>query len=254
MPDISYGMLQLIIRKMFWTSFDHLWTNVLYSLMWIAFNLPFAAAIGTLAINQNYTVYWYIIFFNALWLSPFAAGLSYAVLPQINEEEGSRDIRRFFEGVRKFWKKSLFLYALSTLFQVIAVNGIIFYIAKYGEDGSFLTLVLCGLIIFVLACYLLMQCNMNTVLVKQDETVSKVIYKSFLLVLGNPGTYLFMAILMVSFSIILVFSIVGLLLIFPVFHFLSWNIVVLALLSKYNPNITVKDDPRHFRNIFRPWS
>jgi hypothetical protein len=247
-------MLQLIIRKMFWTSFDHLWTNVLFSLIWIAFNLPFAGALATLAINHDYSVYWYIIFFNAFWLSPFAAGLSFAVLPQINEEEGSRDIRRFFRGVGKFWKRSLVIYALATLFQLVAVNGIVFYLGKYAEDGSFLVLVLCGLILLVLAFFLLMQCNMNTVLVKQDETVSKVFYKSFLLVLGNPGTYLFMAVLMVSVSIILVFSIIGLLLIFPVFHFLSWNIVVLALLSKYNPTITVKDDPRHFRNIFRPWS
>ncbi|GEM_PF-6969572 len=247
-------MLQFIMRKIFWTSFDYLWTNVLFSLVWVLFNIPFALAIMTLALSKNYSIVLYIVLFNAFWLSPFSAGLAYAVLPQINEEEGGRTIARFFEGIKKFWKKSLSLYLISTAFLTTATYSIVLYIRKYSAEGSFLVLILTAVIIIVTAFFLLMQYNMNAILTKQDETVGKVIYKSFLLVLGNLGIYLFMAFFMISLSVILTFSIVGLLLIFPFFHFLTWNIVVLCLLSKYNPNITVKDDPRTLRNIFRPWS
>ena len=254
MTAVSYTMLSKILKKIFWVNFDYIWSNVLLSLMWIGINIPFFFLFATLILNKNYHLEWFLLLFNFLLISPISAGLSYALLPQINDQSDRKKTALFLEGFKKFGLRAIMLFIISSAFLFISLFTITFYLKKYSSESAFFFLLLAGLIFLVALFFLMMQSNFNALLVRQDEKISRIVYKSFLLVLGNPGIYIFLSLFLLSVGIILTFSIFGLVLILPVFHFLSWDIIVLMLLSKYNPNITVDTEDRSWRALFKPWN
>ncbi len=247
-------MLSNIIKKIFWVNFDYLLSNILLSLIWIGINVPIFFLFATLILNKNYHLEWYLLLFNFLLISPLSAGLSHTLLPQINDQRSKNKLSLLIEGIKKFGVRAGMLYLISSAFLLMALLTVSFYLKKYSSENNFFFIILAGLIIIVTIVFLMMQSNFNALLVRQDEKTSKILYKSFLLVLGNPGIYVFLSIFLLSAGIILTFSIFGLILILPVFHFLSWDIIVLMLLSKYNPNITIEPENRSWHALFKPWN
>ena len=246
-------MQKTVFKKVFWCSYDHLWVNVLLSLVWTALNLPLFVSLYYLIGIHIFSPWPYIVVWNFIWLSPLTAGLFHATLPMINSEQSDPPVKAFFAGVRLYAGRSLALLAVSTVFLVVVARVFLFYARDAQGLPVFLRFLVAGIALWVGVYFLLMQANFFPVLVKQNEKTGKVLYKSFLLVLDRPGNQLLFTLFIAGAFVIMSFSIFGLFLFYPAFYALSVNIQAMAQLSRHNKNIVVADETRTFRHLLRPW-
>jgi hypothetical protein len=246
-------MIPKIFRKIFWCNFDHLGKNMLLSLLWILLHLPVFLCIAFLVVTKSHTFSFYIILVNFLALSPVTAGMFYASLPMVNSEGRINAPARLFQGIRKFWWRSLLLFVLSTLLVLVASNALVFYLKESLKINIFLRVILAGLAFWVLTYVLFMQLSFFPLLVRLETKVAQTLYKSFLLVLGNPGQHILFGLFFFFSFVIAAFSILGFVLLWPAYYALSVNIFSLGLLSKYNETIVFEQETRTFRHLFKPW-
>ena len=246
-------MLKLVFKKMFWCNYDNLLPNVFLSLVWFGLNLPVFAFAYLLIGSHVFSPWPYVIVWNLLWLSPLTAGLFHATLPAVNGEPRVSPLRLFFAGIVRHGAKAAALFAVSTLFLLLVVRVILFYIRDAHGIPVFVRFLVAGIVLWIGIYFLLMQLNFFPVLVKQNETIPKVFYKSFLLVMDRPGRQVLYVMVLSGMFVLFTFSILGFLLFYPAFYALSTNIMTLVQLSRHNPAVVVEPEPRTFRHLLRPW-
>lgn len=226
---------------------------MLLSLIWTLLHLPVFFCIAFLVVIKSHTYSFYIILLNFLILSPVTAGMFNAALPMINSEDRINAPARLFQGIRKFWWKSLLIFILSTLLLLLASNALIFYLKQTLQINIILRVIMAGLAFWVLAYVLFMQFSFLPLLVRLGTNVGQTLYKSFLLVLGNPGQHILFGLFFFFSFVIAAFSILGFVLLWPAYYALSVNIFALGLLSKYNTSIVFEEETRTFRHLIKPW-
>ena len=246
-------MLGFVFKKMFWCNYDFLMPNILLSLVWFGLNLPVFGFLYLLVGSHVYLIWPYVVALNFLWLSPLTAGLFHVTLPMVNSESATAKVRMFFSGIRIHGWKSLALFSLSTLFLLLLVRVFLFYVRDAASWPLFLRLIIAGIVLWTGVYFLLMQANFYPVMVKQNENIWKILYKSFLLVLDRPGSQVLFLVVVAGFFVIMAFSVLGFILFFPAFFALSSNIRTMVQLSRHNPGITVEPETRTFKHLLRPW-
>jgi len=196
---------------------------------------------------------YYILLINLLFFNPASGGISYATSLMVKNYSNAKKISNFWKGIKKFGAKSLLLFITNSIIFIILYKAFIFYATKSMNLNPFLQLILAGVILWISLYYLMMSLNFFPILVNQNEKFFKIIYKSFLLVLDNLGIFFLLGIFFISTTILFLFSVLGFILLFSGFYFLSLNILTLSLLSKYNPSIKIEEETRTFKHLLKPW-
>ena len=246
-------MLKFIYKKIFWVNYDYLLSNIVFSLLWFIFQLPILFLLFVLIFTKSSSDTYYILLINLLFFNPASGAISYATSLMVKNHSNAKKISNFWKGIKKFWLKSLLLFITNTIVYLILYKAFIFYATKSMTFNPFVQLILAGIILWISIYYLMMSINFFPILVNQKEKFFKIFYKSFLLVLDNLGIYFLLGIFFISITILFVFSILGFILLFSGFYFLSLNILTLSLLSKYNSSIKIEEETRKFKHLLKPW-
>jgi len=225
----------------------------MFSLLWFIFQLPIFFLLFGLILTKNSSDTYYILLINLLFFNPASGGISYATSLMVKNHSNAKKISNFWKGIKRFWAKSLLLFITNSIIFIILYKAFIFYATKSMNLNPFVQLILAGVILWISLYYLMMSLNFFPILVNQNEKFFKIIYKSFLLVLDNLGIFFLLGIFFISTMILFVFSILGFILLFSGFYFLSLNILTLSLLSKYNPSIKIEEETRKFKHLLKPW-
>jgi hypothetical protein len=246
-------MQKTVFKKMFWCNYDHLFPNVLLSLVWTGLNLPVFVFLYFLVGTHVFSPWPYVVVWNFLWLSPLSAGLFHATLPMVNSERSDPPVKAFFAGIRRHALKSLALFSIATAFLLVVVRVFLFYARDAQGLPMFVRFVVAGIALWVGIYFLLMHANFYPVLVLQNEKIGKILYKAFLLVLDRPGNQVLFMVFVGGMFVIMTFSIFGLFLFYPAFYALSVNIQAMVQLARHNKNVVVEEETRTFRHLLRPW-
>jgi hypothetical protein len=263
-PDVSaYLGWPEIFRSWFWRFYDHLFKVLLFNLCWACILAAVAWAffhfnlIGT---PDRYDFYArvYILFLIECVLSVGWAHLIFKIF-----NEGDAAFRDFWAGFRKYLPKALGVSAISGLVIGLGAINILFYFRLHSSN-RLLDFIPAAFVAWILLAWLSSCLYQWPLLFFQNPPFWRMIYRSFLLALGNSlvsmGVLVFFGTCFIFFSAVLfLWFFVGLA------FFFSFQCVVLEkLFLRYK--IIYEDKPlepfleilerekqRGWKDFLRPW-
>lgn len=245
--------LSMVFKKVFWSNYDHFIFNIPVSLLWIVLHSPVFAVLFLIFKNDPFRIFLSVSLLNLLLLSPVTSALTAYTEIQLNPEMKRKKAGYLFKLIPSFFLPSLVLYVLDTGIILVLLSGLRFYLSGSLISSVVLKYTLTGITFWILCFFLLMHINYPSLLVRHKLKLIKIIYQSFLLVLAHPLSHLFFLVFLISSTIIAIFSILGVLFVFPAFLCMCINIFTLSSLSLYNPSVKIEEETRKWRNLIKPW-
>lgn len=251
-----------VFRSWFWRLYDHLFHLVFYNFCWfmICFFIGWLAKrVGFFGTIQNINLLSVFVVF--ITESIVSIGWAYLVFRIFIE--GEAEFRDLFHGLKKYLIKAVGLSAISFLIIVVCIYNILFYY-HLPSQHFYLNVALIGFILWALLFWLSSALYQWPILFFQDPPFFKIIYRSFLLVIGNSFSSLVVLVLFIFTAFFFTFALFLWFLIGMVFFFSIQCVLLEKNLLRYK--ITFKDQSvqiimeslikerkRGWREIIRPW-
>ncbi len=259
---------KLLYKNSLWLFFDYIIKIILISVLWFFFSTPFfylgyVFIVGGLKIFTMYL--WLLII---IMFSPFSFGAAYAVLQIVSQvvtapkmemfdkvyDKSEIKVKLFFNGIFKYFWKSFLLIIINIIISGFLYLNIYFYWHILVPKMQLLGLLLTGIMIWVTLIYSLMTVYFIPLLITKKINVFKAIYQSFLLVIDNVFFSISLALLNVSLTIILIFTLAGFFLIYYGIMIILMLLGYFVIYRKYDETIEISEEKRNFKSLIRPWS
>ena len=235
--------------------YNNLGKVILANLFWTVCFIP-SLLIG-IRIKQNLSPPAFLILMTSFLLTSPALGGMFHLSGKIVLNDPYIEIRDFFEGIKKYWRKSLFLLAISLIIPTLTAGALIFYsqIVKTHPIGIILWVISLWIFLF----FLLMQVYLFPLMITQKMGLAQILKTSLLLALSNVGFT--MIIVLVELVFLLLFSLTGIIFIggASTICLLQTNAFI-ELSKRYTGEEIRKERKREhrspkqfFREIFMPW-
>jgi len=241
----------------FWLSdtYNNLGKVVLVNLFWTACSVP-SILIG-IHTRKNFSPLAFLALVVSFLLTSPALGGMFYLSRKIVVNDPYLEMRDFFDGVKKYWEKSLILLAISLITPALILGALVFYgqLARFHPAGVILwVLSLWGIIFF-----LLMQTYFFPLMVTQDMGIKQILKTSLFLALGNAGFTVIVVLVQIIF--LALFAITGIIFIggISTICLLQTN-AFLEISKRYTGEEIRKERKKEykspkqfFREIFMPW-
>lgn len=265
-PKIRDNNLSLTLKYVMWTFFDYVTKIIFISILWFIFNLPFIYSIYVFHFSRISSPLLYGITLIIIVYSPFSLGAAYYILQIISQiilapkfnmfpRFPSQDFIRisvFFNGIFKYFFKSLGIILIMSLLLLILSSNLLFYWKNVVPKIPFLGYMLIGIIFWIISIVFLLNVFLLPIIIIKKISLFKAIYQSFLLVIDNLMYVIFVFLLLISFLIIMAFTMAGLFGIYfgvaALIQFISYFIIY----RKYDDSIELVSESRTLKNIFKP--
>ena len=236
-------------------AYNNLGKVILANLFWTACFIP-CLLIG-MWIRQNFSPSTLLMLVASFLLTSPALGGMFHLSRKIALDDPYIEIRDFFEGVKKHWRKSLYLVAISLIIPVLTGGALIFYgqVAKAHPAGIILWIMSLWAFIF----FFLMQVYLFPLMVTQKMTLGQILKTSLLLAFNNLG---FTAVVVLAqLAFLFLFSLTGIIFIGGVGTIcLLQTSAFIELSRRYTGEEIRKERKREkktakqfFRETFFPW-
>jgi len=181
----------------FWVSdvYNNLGKVILANLAWTVCGIP-CLLIGMQVKQSPSPSAFLMLVVSFLLTSPALGGMFY-LAQKITLNDPYIEIRDFFTGVKKYWRKSLFLLAISLIIPALSGIGVIFY--GYVAKTFSASIILWVLSLWILIFFFLMQIYLFPLMVNQKMSPGMILKTSLLLVLNNPGFTLIIVLVEIIF-------------------------------------------------------
>ena len=257
-----------LYKNIIWIFFDYIIKVILVSVLWFFFSTPFFYMGYILVTTGVKTFLAYIWLVIIIAYSPFSFGASYVILKMVSQiatseklllfdkviDKSDIKVKLFFNGIFKFFFKSLLLILVNIFISGFLYMNIYFYWYILTPQIKWLGLLLTGLMIWLALLYILMQIYLLPLTLTKKINIFKVLYQAFLLVIDNMGFSIAMTALIISFTIIFIFTLAGFFLIYYGVIMIISLVGYLFVYQKYDETLTIKEETRSLKNVIRPWS
>lgn len=239
LSDVYNNLLKIILANLFWT----------------ACFVP-SLLIGMRMRQNFFPPTLFMLVANFLLTSPALGGM-FHLSRKIALNEPYIEISDFFQGVKKYWKNSLFLLSISLIIPALTSSALIFYAQASRAH-------LAGIILWVMSLwafifFLLMQIHLFPLMVTQKMTLGQILRTSLLLALNN---FRFTAVLvLVELVFLFLFSLTGIIFIGGVGAICLLQTNAFIELSKRHTGEEIRKERKRegrsvrqfFRETFFPW-
>ena len=162
-------------------------------------------------------------------------------------------IKVFFDGIFKFFLKSITLILFNSIGFVFLYYNITFYLKFLTPKIPILGLTLTGFVLWVGLLFCLMQVYIIPLVLTRQISLFKVFYQSFLLVTDNIIFTIAVSVMLTSFIVIMGFTVAGIFLVFYGTITLLQILVCLNIYQKYDITMEIRKEVRTLKNIIKPW-
>lgn len=241
-----------VLRRYFWTAYDHLGGIVAYNLLWSLLSLPwigaaymllrFGFSLGGLFLPGAVVLAGVLLFGSPATVLLFIVCAYWAR----GDEFNMREI--LLTGRRLFWRATALGGSLIVATGLILVN--MFF---YQQLGGWLGALLSGLMIWLLLLAGIMALYLFPVLVTQEGSVWATLRQSLLLAVDNLKWSLTLLLGAIFFLAVGLASGLGLFCGVMTAWALLMSMVLRALLPKYTGEALPVEVPRGLRELIRPW-
>ena len=241
-----------ILRRYFWTGYDHLGGIVAYNLLWSLLSLPwigaaymllrFGFSLGGLFLPGAVVLAGVLLFGSPATVLLFIVCAYWARRDELNLRELLLTGRRFF------WRATALGGSLIVATGLILVNMVF-----YQHLGGWLGALLSGLMIWLLLLAGIMALYLFPVLVTQEGSVWATLQQSLLLAVDNLKMSLALLLGTIFFLAVGLASGLGLFCGVMTAWALLMSMVLRALLPKYTGEVLPVEAPRGLRDLIRPW-
>ena len=241
-----------ILRRYFWTGYDHLGGIVAYNLLWSLLSLPwigaaymllrFGFSLGGLFLPGAVVLAGVLLFGSPATVLLFIVCAFWARRDELNLRELLLTGRRFF------WRATALGGSLIVATGLILVNMVF-----YQHLGGWLGALLSGLMIWLLLLAGIMALYLFPVLVTQEGSVWATLQQSLLLAVDNLKMSLALLLGTIFFLAVGLASGLGLFCGVVTAWALLMTMVLRALLPKYTGEALPVEAPRGLRDLIRPW-
>ncbi len=241
-----------ILRRYFWTGYDHLGGIVAYNLLWSLLSLPwigaaymllrFGFSLGGLFLPGAVVLAGVLLFGSPATVLLFIVCAFWARRDELNLRELLLTGRRFF------WRATALGGSLIVATGLILVNMVF-----YQHLGGWLGALLSGLMIWLLLLAGIMALYLFPVLVTQEGSVWATLQQSLLLAVDNLKMSLALLLGTIFFLAVGLASGLGLFCGVMTAWALLMTMVLRALLPKYTGEALPVEAPRGLRELIRPW-
>ena len=241
-----------ILRRYFWTGYDHLGGIVAYNLLWSLLSLPwigaaymllrFGFSLGGLFLPGAVVLAGVLLFGSPATVLLFVVCAFWARGDELNLRELLLTGRRFF------WRATALGGSLIVATGLILVNMVF-----YQHLGGWLGALLSGLMIWLLLLAGIMALYLFPVLVTQEGSVWATLQQSLLLAVDNLKMSLALLLGTIFFLAVGLASGLGLFCGVMTAWALLMSMVLRALLPKYTGEALPVEAPRGLRDLIRPW-
>jgi len=235
--------------------YNNLGKVILTNLAWTACFIP-CLLIGIRA-RENLSPLTFLMVVASFLLTSPAMGGIFNLARKIVLNDPYVETGDFLEGVKKYWRRSLLLLAVSLIIPVLIGGAMIFYgeIARTHSAG----IILWVLSLWALIFFLLMQIYLFPLMVTQKMTLSTILKTSLLLALNNIGFT--MIVVLVEFILLFLFFLTGLIFIGGTTTIAILQINAFIELSRRYTGEEMKKERKReqrtagqfFRETFFPW-
>jgi len=236
--------------------YNNLGKVILTNLVWTACFLP-CLLIG-MRIKQNFSPLTFLILVGSFLLTSPALGGTFHLARKIVLNDPYIEVGDFIEGVKKYWKKSLLLLAISLIVPVLIAGALVFYgeMAKSFSIG----IILWALSLWAFIFFLLMQIYLFPLMVTQKKMGLRNLLKtSLFLALNNVGFTVI--VVLVELVLLFLFSITGLIFIGGASAIALLQINAFVELSKRYTGEEIRKERKRepksvgqlLREVFFPW-
>lgn len=246
-------MFPSILKKSFWSVYDHLGTVLRLSAFWFLLHTPLFGVIFFSLFSKERSVLLALTAFNALWTSPVSAGTVRVAGLMIADSPSARRWGVWFEGMRSFGLRSALLCLIDSAVFYALVRVLYFWGVNTLGIPLFLSWTAAGMVIWLLLYQALLKFSLLPLVVLRGETLRSALKKASLIVLSRKLVHCAAGLMTASLLIVSLFSALGFILLFPVFFFVLSSALTVNTLSAYNPEVVFEPETRTWRHLLRPW-
>ncbi len=255
------------MRQWLWGFFDNFFKIISISILWFLFSIPVLYTIYILIYSKWYNPVIYIVLINILLYSPVSLGASYYVLQIASQYASSKKLKLFprfetnsmiklnvfFKGIFKYFFTSIALILLNSAVFVFLYLNLHFYTKFLAAKIPALGLILSGFILWILILSCLIQLYIIPLALTRKISIFKTFYQSFLIVIDNLRFTIAAFMMIISFMVIMWFTVAGIFLIYYGTGALMQFLAYLNIYQKYDATMEVRKEQRTLKNIIKPW-
>ncbi|MFH1783759.1 MAG: hypothetical protein ABH868_02525 [bacterium] len=206
-------ILKTILKKSYGELHDNLELFIISNIAWFAFASPFLLIQAYAFKTDSFGVWWAIASVATFLLIPAAtAGLFHMThLVGLYHEA---DFKDFLAGTRKYFLKSIAVFAIDFVLIAVLVVNLVFYVRLLpilSGAMRYFVLVALGFVIWALLFALLAQMYLFAVMVIQDTSLVGIVKNAFLLSTHNVFVTLILFLISATLSLIWIISGLGVL-------------------------------------------
>jgi len=218
-------MIIKILRKSFWTLYDYMGFGIIINLLWLACSIPLVTL-------------------------PAATGALMSLTGEMTRGK-SPEVRDFFHAFKKYWKRTTGAFVIFIFVVGVLGFNIRFYMSLQG-GGKLAGSVLAAVCLWALVIFALLQVHVAPMLVRTELPFKTLYRNAFILLADNPGTTIFVFVLVAGLIMFLGLSVFGLLVCLGTAVGILLNATFSVLGTKYGYE-EESEEHRTWRDIFRPW-